>query len=127
MADLIAPVIISSFAGVAVLVILGFFLVRQRSGRPRFESQDYYKSYKRPERSSTSPFKQQERTPQERNQNRIIGIVIIALVVTAITVSILYDDPFEGILIFILLPVIVRFLRARNETRRAPRDESQSY
>ena len=127
MADLIAPVIISSFAGVAVLVILGFFLVRQRSGRPRFESQDYYKSYKRPERSSTNPFKQQERTPQERNQNRIIGIVIIALVVTAITVSILYDDPFEGILIFILLPVIVRFLRARNETRRAPRDESQSY
>ncbi len=127
MADLIAPVIISSFAGVAVLVVLGFLLVRQRSGRPRFESQDYYKSYKRPERSSSSPFRQQqERTPQERNQNRVIGVVIIALVVTAIAVSILYNDPFEGLLIFILLPVIVRFLRARNETRRAPRDESQS-
>ena len=129
MADLIAPVIISSFAGVAVLVILGFLLVRQRSGRPRFESQDFYKSYRRPERSSSSsPFRQQqERTPQERNQNRIIGVVIIALVITAIAVAILYNDPFEGLLIFVLLPVIVRFLRARNETRRAPRDESQSY
>jgi len=126
MADLITPVIVTTFAGATVLVILGFLLVRQRSGRPRFESQDYYKSYRRPDRASQSPFKQ-EKNPQDRNQRRIIGIVIIAVIVTAIAISILYNDPFEGLLIFILLPVIVRFIRARNETRRAPRDENQSY
>ena len=126
MADLITPVIVLSFTGTAVLVILGFLLVRQRSGRPRFESQDYYKSYQRPDRRSGNPFKQEKNSP-EKNQNRLIGLVVLALVVTAIAVAILYNDPFEGILIFILLPVIVRFLRTRNETRRAPRDENQSY
>jgi hypothetical protein len=126
MADLITPVIILSFTGTAVLVVLGFLLVRQRSGRPRFESQDYYKSYQRPERRSGNPFKQDKNAP-DRNQNRIIGLVVLALVVTAVAVAILYNDPFEGLLIFVLLPVIVRFLRTRNEARRAPRDESQSY
>jgi len=125
MGDLITPVIVTTFAGVTVLVILGFLLVRQRSGRPRFESQDYYKSYRKPERT-TSTFRP-DRTPQDRNQNRLIGAVIAAVVVLAIAISFYYRDPFEGLLIFILLPIIVRFIRARKETRRAPRDENQSY
>jgi hypothetical protein len=125
MGDLITPVIVITFAGVTTLVILGFLLVRQRSGRPRFESQDYYKSYRKPERTTTT-FRS-DRAPPDRNQNRLIGAVIAAVVVLAISISIYYRDPFEGLLIFILLPIIVRFIRARNETRRAPRDESQSY
>jgi hypothetical protein len=125
MADLITPVIVVGFSATTVLVVLGFLLVRQRSGRPRFESQDYYKSYKRPERRSTSPFRQEKNVP-DRNQNRLVGLAVVALVVIAIAVAVLYDL-FDGLLIFIFLPVIIRFIRTRSETRRAPRDESQSY
>jgi len=128
MADLITPVILASFGGVVVLVVLGFLLARQRTGRPRFESQDYYKKYQRPDRfsSSQSPFRQRDQNPRVKQEQRAILIAVTALVVMSIALAIFFD-PLEGLLLLFLLPIVVRFVRARYETRRAPHDENQSF
>jgi hypothetical protein len=125
MADLITPVILASFGGVAVLVFLGFLLLRQRSGKPRFESQDYYKKYQRPDRFSQSPFRGREQNPRAKREQQAILIVVIALV--AMSIGLAIYEPIEGLLLLFLLPIVVRFVRARYETRRAPHDENQSY
>jgi len=125
MADLITPVILASFGGVVVLVILGFLLVRQRAGKPRFESQDYYKKYQRPDRFSQSPFRPREQNPRTKREQQAILIVVIALV--AMSIGLAIYEPIEGLLLLFLLPIVVRFVRARYETRRAPHDENQSY
>lgn len=130
MVDLITPVIFASFGGVVALVVLGFLLVLQRTGRPRFESQDYYKKYQRPVAdrfsSSQSPFRQREQDPRIKREQRAILIAVTALVVMSIALAIFFD-PLEGLLLLFLLPIVVRFVRARYETRRAPHDENQSY
>jgi Flp pilus assembly protein TadB len=126
MDDLITLVILASFSGVVVLVVLGFFLVRQRSGRSRFESQDYYKSYQRQDRfSQGSPFRQREQNPRVKAEQQAILLVVVALVATSIALAIY--DPIEGLLLLFLLPIVVRVVRSRYETRRAPHDENQSY
>jgi len=127
LSDLITPVILSSFGGVVVLVVLAFLLARQRTGRPRFESQDYYKKYQRPERFSQNPFRgQRDQNPRVKSEQRAILIAVVSLVVMSIALAIFFD-PLEGLLLLFLLPIVVRFVRARYETRRAPHDENQSY
>jgi hypothetical protein len=125
MTDLITPVIITTFGGVVVLVVLGFFLVRQRTGKPRFESQDYYKKYQRPDRFSRAPFRPRDQDPRAKREQRAILLVVVALVSMSIALAIY--EPIEGLLLLFLLPIVVRFVRARYETRRAPHDENQSY
>jgi hypothetical protein len=125
--DLITPVILSSFGGVVVLVVLGFLLARQRTGQSRFESQDYYKKYQKPaDRFSQSPFRQRDQNPRVKQEQRAILIAVVVLVVMSIALAIFFD-PLEGLLLLFLLPIVVRFVRARYETRRAPHDENQSY
>ena len=125
MTDLITPVILASFSGVVVLVFLGFLLIRQRTGRPRFESQDYYKKYQRPDRFSRGPFSQRDQNPRVKEEQRAILAVLIAFVAMSIALAIY--EPIYGLLLLFVLPIIVRFVRARYETRRAPHDENQSY
>ena len=129
MADLITPVITGMFAIVAVVIILAFVLVKQQSGKPRFETQDYYKSYKGKEgyARSGNPFKQ---GPPSRDQSeqRTITAAIVGIAVISIIVSIFFDV-FEGLLVIFLLPIVVRFIRMRNEAnsrRNTARDESRS-
>ncbi len=124
MADLITPVILASFGGAVILVVLGFLLLRQRSGKPSFESQDYYKTYRRPDRFSQPQYRQGQ-SPQEQKQQRTILIAVIVLIGASIALAIY--EPLYGLLLLFLLPIIVRFMRARSETRRAPHDENQSY
>jgi len=129
MADLITPVITGIFAIIAVVVILAFVLVKQQSGKPRFETQDYYKSYKAKEGYSRSgnPFKQGPIT-QEPSEQRTITAAIIGIAVIAIVVSIFFDL-FEGLLVIFLLPVVVRFIRMRNAAnsrRNTAHDERRS-
>jgi hypothetical protein len=124
MADLITPVVIATFGGAMALVVMGFLLVRQRSGKPRFESQDYYKTYRRPDRN-TQPQYRPGQTPQDQKQQRAILIAVIVLIGASIALAIY--EPLYGLLLLFLLPIIVRFMRARSETRRAPHDENQSY
>ncbi len=123
MTDLITPVILTSFGGVVVLVVLGFLLVRQRTGKPRFESQDYYKKYQRTDRFSQGPFRQKDQNPKVKEEQRAILIAVIALI--AMSISLAFYDPIYGLLLLFLLPIVVRFVRARYETRRAPRDDNQ--
>jgi hypothetical protein len=124
MTDLITPVILASFSGVVVLVFMGFLLLRQRSGRPRFESQDYYKKYQRPDRFSSGPFRGKEQTAAAKREQQAILIVVVALV--AMSISLAIYEPLYGLLLLFILPIVVRFVRARYETRRAPHDENQS-
>jgi Flp pilus assembly protein TadB len=130
MSDLITPIIVGSFGAAMLLVIYGFILVRQRSGRPRFESQDYYKSYRTPDRFSQkprSPFREDAPSQQEQKEQRTIIAIIIGLAVGAIAIAAIFDY-FEVLLIIFLLPVIIRYVRTRNQTRRRePQDESHSY
>jgi hypothetical protein len=123
--DLITPVILSSFGGVVVLIVLGFLLVRQRTGNPRFESQDYYKRYQKTDRYSQSPFRQGAQNPRVKEEQRAVLVVVIALVAMSIALAIY--DPLYGLLFLFLLPILVRVVRSRYETRRAPHDENQSY
>jgi hypothetical protein len=124
MADLITPVIIATFGGAMALVVMGFLLVRQRSGKPRFESQDYYKSYRRPDRFSQPQYKPGQ-SPQDQKQQRSILIAVVVLI--GVSIALAVYEPLYGLLLLFLLPIIVRFMRARSETRRAPHDENQSY
>ena len=122
-----------------VVVVLGFFLVRQRSGRPRFESQDYYKTYRRTEKntyrnassfsssSSSSSYRDEASMMQQRKEQRTMVAVIIAVAVAAIAISLVFGL-FEALLILFLLPVIVRLVRTRSDQRRrTQQDESHSY
>src|ERR1700722_7369789 len=108
MADLITPVIVATFGGTMVLIVLGFLLVRQRSGRPRFESQDYYKTYRRPDRfSQTQSQSRQGQTIQDRKEQRAVLIAVVVFV--AASVALAWYEPIEGLLLLFLLPIIVRF------------------
>jgi len=125
MTDLITPIILTTFGGVVVLVILGFLLVRQRTDKPRFESQDYYKKYQRPDRFSQGSYRPKDQDPRVKAEQRAILLVVVGLVGMSIALAIY--QPIEGLLLLFLLPIVVRFVRARYETRRAPHDENQSY
>jgi Flp pilus assembly protein TadB len=125
LADLITAVILLSFSAVVVLVVLGFLLVKQRAGKPRFESQDYYKKYQRPDRFSQSPFRSREQDPRVKREQQMILTSVIALVAFSIALAIY--EPLYGLLLLFLLPLVVRVVRSRYETRRAPHDENQSY
>ncbi|MDG6997584.1 MAG: hypothetical protein JRN15_00550 [Nitrososphaerota archaeon] len=127
MTDLITPMILSIFGGVMAIISFGFYLFMKSSSKPRFETQDYYETYRG--RGSyprgRNPFKKTQ-TPAERIEQRNLTIIVVGLVILAIAVSVALDI-FEGLLIIIMLPVIVRFVRARNEEnkRRAENDENR--
>lgn len=128
MADLITLVIAGIFGVVTLLVVMVFVLIKQQSGKPRFETQDYYKSYKRTDGyvSGGNPFKQAPL--QDRKEQRTITIAVIAIALIAVLVAIFFDI-FEGLLIMFLLPIVVRFIRMRDEAngnRNKARDESRS-
>lgn len=126
--DLITPVIVGIFAAVVALFVMGFFLIKQNTRRPRFETQDYYKSYK--SRSdyfhSGNPFKG-GRVTQQRTEQRTMAAIVIGGAVVAIAVATLFDL-FEGLLIIFMLPVIVRFIQTRKEanSRRNAQGENRS-
>ncbi|MGI0091645.1 MAG: hypothetical protein ACREBS_08050 [Nitrososphaerales archaeon] len=127
MSDLITPVIVAIFGTATILVVMGFFLVRRRESRPRFETQDYYKTYKRNDEYSGvgSPFRQNPPS-RDRNEQRIVAGVVIGISVAAIIVSTVFGAV-EGLLLFISLPVIMRFVRTRREAssrRNAAQDEN---
>ncbi len=126
MTDVITLVIAGIFGVVTVLIVMAFLLIRQQSGKPRFETQDYFKSHKRNDgyASGGNPFRQGPLT-QEREQQRTITIAIVAIAVVAVLVSIFFDV-FEGLLIIFLCPIVVRFIRMRDEAnsnRNKARDE----
>ena len=129
MTDVITLAVIGIFGVVTILVVLVFLLIRQQSGRPRFETQDYFKSYKRGDGyvNSGNPFK--PGTPvQERREQRSIAIAVVAIALLAILVGIFFDV-FEGLLVIFLLPIVVRFIRMREEAngnRNRARDENRS-
>ena len=129
MADLITPVLVGIFGVVTVLVVMTFVLIRKQSGKPRFETKDYYKSYKRSDGYSSggNPFRQGPLT-QDRKEQRFCNIRSHSDCNSSSRVSIFFDV-FEGLLIIFLLPVVVRFIRMRDEAnsnRNKARDESRS-
>jgi hypothetical protein len=128
MTDLITPVIIGGFGAAMLLVVFGFILILHRTGKPRFESQDYYKSYRSPDRfSQPRSTYRGEVTPQDRREQRTIIAVIVILALVAIIITAVFEEP-EGLLIIFLLPIIVRYIRTRNQSRkREPQDEGRSY
>jgi hypothetical protein len=126
--DLITPVIVGIFAVFAALTVLGFVLVRQKTGNPRFEARDYNKPYNKNDSYSRggNPFKRGG-LPQYRGEQRTIMIAIIAVAILALAVS--FYDIFAALLVIFLLPVVVRFIRARNEEksrRNAAQDGTRS-
>ena len=129
MADLITLAIAGIFGVVSILVVMVFFLIKQQSGKPRFETQDYYKSYKRNDgyASGGNPFKQGPLL-QDRKEQRSIAMAVIAIALIAVLVAVFFDI-FEGLLIIFLLPIVVRFIRMRDEAnsnRNKARDENRS-
>lgn len=128
MADLITLVTIGIFGVMTVLFVMFFILLKQ-SGKPRFENQDNYKSYELNDGYANrgNPFKQVP-SNQDRREQQTIRNVIIPLVVTAILVAIFFDI-FAGLLIIFSLPIVVRFIRMRNEpnsNRNKARNENRS-
>jgi hypothetical protein len=127
LADLITPVLISIFAGVMVVVGFAFYLIR-RASRPSFEKGDYYESNRGREKYpyGGNPFKRPETPPEMKNQ-RVLIAIIAGLALFAVLISYLLDNIFEGLLVIFMLPVIVRFVRARQEIgkRRAENDENR--
>jgi hypothetical protein len=126
--DLITPVIVGIFAVFAALTVLGFVVVHQRTSNPRFEAQDYYKPYKKNDSYSRggNPFKRGG-LQQYRGEQRTIMIAVIAIAILALAVA--FYDIFGGLLVIFLLPVVVRFIRARNEEksrRNAAQDGTRS-
>lgn len=115
MTGMITLVVVGVFALIAVLFMLGFMVIEQRNGRSRFERHDYYKSYKRSDdyARSGNPFKAGS-LGQYQKEQRMITIAIIGVAILALLVAVLLDV-FEGLLIIFLLPIVVRFIRARNE------------
>lgn len=129
MSDLITLAIAGIFGVVTVLIVMAFLLVRQQTGKPRFETQDYYKSYKRSDGYSSggNPFKQTPMT-QDRKEQRSIAMAVLAVALIAVLVAIFFDV-FEGLLVIFLLPIVVRFIRMRGEAnsdRNRAKDESRS-
>ena len=129
MSDLITFAIVGMFAVVTVLVVLLFLLIKRQSGKPRFETQDYYKSYKKSDGYSSggNPFKQGPLI-QDRKEQRSVMIAVVAIALIAVLVAI-FIDIFEGLLVIFLLPIVVRFIRMRDEansSRNRARDESRS-
>ena len=127
MTDLITPIIVSTFGGVMALIIFGFYLLIRSGSKQKFETRDYYETYR--SRAGYprggNPFKKTQ-TPSEKIEQRTLTVIVIGLVILAIAVSI-FLDIFEGLLIIIMLPVIIRFVRARREEskRRAENDENR--
>ncbi len=115
MLDLITPVLISLFGGVMAVVIFGFYLIRRAGSRPKFETQDYYQTYRAREKYpyGGNPFKRTQ-VPGERNDQKMLAAIIIGMAVVAMVISALLDN-FEILLIIFMLPIIVRFVRARRE------------
>ena len=128
MLDLITPVILGIFAAIVALFVMGFALIKQRTAHPRFETQDYYKSYK--SRSdyfqSGNPFKN-SRTAAQRNDQRLMAALVIGGAVFAMIIAAIFDL-FEGLLIIFMLPVILRFIQTRKEanSRRNAQGENRS-
>ena len=129
MADLITLVTVGMFGLVTVLFVMFFILIKQQSGKPRFQTQDNYKSYKLNDgyASGGNPFKQAPLS-QDRREQQTIRNVIIPIVVIAILVSIFFDI-FAGLLIIFLLPIVVRFIRMRSEpnSNKARNENRSSY
>jgi len=115
MIDFITLAITGIFGVLTVLFVMFFLLIRQQSSKHRFGTRDYLNSYKRAGSyaSGGNPFKQ--RPPnQNQKEQQTIRAVIIPLAVIAILVSIFFDI-FAGLLIFFLMPVVIRFIRMKNE------------
>lgn len=128
MIDFITLAIAGMFGVVTVLFVMFFILIRQQNGKLRFGTQDYRKSYKRNGgyTNGGNPFKQAPPS-QNRGEQQTIRAVIIPLAVIAILVSIFFDI-FAGLLIIFLLPVVVRFIRMRNEPHsNKARNENRSF
>ena len=125
--DLITPVILGIFSAIVALFVMGFALIKQRTAHPRFETQDYYKTYKG--RSDYfnrgNPFKNRQNTPG-RNDQRMLVAVVIGGAVLAMIIAAVFDF-FGGLLIIFLLPVIIRFIQTRKEasSRRNAQGESR--
>lgn len=115
MADMITLVIVGIFGLLALLLVMGFYVIQQRNGGSRFERHDYYKSYKSSGEYARggNPFKAGPMAQSQKEQ-RMITLAIAGVAILALLVSIFFDV-FEGLLIIFLLPVVVRFIRARNE------------
>lgn len=115
MADAITLFVVGIFALLAVLLITGFMVIQRRNGGSRFEKHDYYKSYKKTDDYSRggNPFKAGPMAQSQKEQ-RMITFAIVGVAILALLVSIFFDV-FEGLLIIFLLPIVVRFIRARNE------------
>ncbi|MDG6906200.1 MAG: hypothetical protein JRN20_10495 [Nitrososphaerota archaeon] len=129
MSDLITFTITGIFGVVSILVIMLFLLIRQQTGKPRFETQDYYKSYKRGDGhyGKGNPFKPSPMT-QDRKEQRSIAMAVAAVALIAVLVSIFFDV-FEGMLVIFLLPIVVRFIRMKSEgssDKNRAKDESRS-
>ena len=128
MIDFITLAIAGVFGVVSVLFAMFFILIRQQSGKHSFGTQDYRNSYKRDGSYANggNPFKQRPPS-QNLKEQQTIRAVIIPLAVIAILVSIFFDI-FAGLLIIFLLPVVVRFIRMRNEPNsNKARNENRSY
>lgn len=115
MADMITFAIVGIFALLAVLLVTGFIVIQHRNGGSRFERRDYYKSYKKSDNFSRggNPFKAGP-MGQSQKEQRMITIAIVGIAVISLLVA-MFSDVFEGLLIIFLLPVVIRFIRARNE------------
>jgi Flp pilus assembly protein TadB len=130
MSDLITPVIFVVFGAAMILVVLGFFLTRERETRSRFEARDYYETYKRKAPTYSGggyPFRETAVTQQARNDQRTMVLIVVGTVVLAVAIAIIFG-PFDGLLVFFLIPVIVGFVRTRRETssrRNAAQDGNQ--
>ena len=124
MSDMITLVVVGIFGLLAALLVTGFMVIQQRNGGSRFERHDYYKSYKNSGDYSHSgnPFKAGPMTQAQKEQ-RMITYAVIGVAIVSFVVSIAFDDIFEGLLIIFLLPIVVRFIRARKEAN-SRRNES---
>lgn len=125
--DLITPVILGVFSAIVALFVMGFALIKQRTAHPRFETQDYYKTYKgRSDYFKTgNPFKNKQNV-QGRSDQRLMIAVVVGGAVLAMIIAAVFDF-FGGLLIIFMLPVIIRFIQTRKEasSRRNTQGESR--
>lgn len=143
---MISLVILLSFGGIVLIVILGFVMI-MREARPKYEKQDFFNQpsgrrspqerwqQPRDDSSSGSYSSRWDRQNSEQSQysnerlQRNVAIVVIALAIVAIVISI-YTESLIGLFLIFALPVIVRFLRVRGsgngDKRRTDRGDSSS-
>ena len=124
MADLITPIIIAIFGGAMLIVIFGFYLLSRMGRKPAFEEEDYYKrERKRRQKVPNSPDDDFYRPKSRGNEisrpwgvwtKAIVALVIMSLL--AALIAAIYGFP-EGLLLFLVLPIIIRFIRSRKDTR----------